>query len=253
MPGASFCGRRLFGILLALLMLPCAGQADQDSLYVVSEAWEDHTNADGSGLAWELLRLVFEPEGIRVRTEIMPYTRSIGLVQLGRADAVVGLYPGEVEGLTYPQWNYDVDQVFALGLASSPRPSAETLGQFRLVWVRGYSYQKYLPVTRYQEVVRRDSVLDMLENGHADFFIDAVDEIDSMLGDAADLQRYSVTPLQRLPLFVVFAPNPRGRELAARFDRRMQVLSTGPELPALFKRWAQPYPFARSSIDDVRL
>jgi hypothetical protein len=253
MPGARFCCRRLFGILLALLLLPCVSQAQQDSLHVVSEAWEDHTNADGTGLAWELLQLVFEPEGIRVRQEIMPYTRSIGLVQKGKADAVVGLYPGEVEGVVYPRWNYDIDAVFALGLASSPRPTSAVLERYRLVWMRGYSYQKYLPATRYQEVMRRDSVLDMLESGHADFFIDARDEIDQLLGVSADLQRYSITHLQNLPLFVAFAPNPRGREQAAIFDRRMQALTAGPELRALFRRWAQPYPFEPGVTVDAGL
>jgi ABC-type amino acid transport substrate-binding protein len=253
MPGANFCGRRLFGILLALLLLPCAGQAHQDSLHVVSEAWEDHSNPDGSGSAWDLLRLVYEPEGILVRHEIMPYTRSLGLVQMGKADAVIGVYPGEVEGVIYPRWNYDMDEVFALGLASSPRPDVATLGQFRLVWMRGYSYQKYLPALRYQEVLRRDNVLDILENGRADFFIDALTEIDQLLGTSTDMQRYRVTHLQNLPLFVVFAPTPRGREMAEIFDQRMQKLATGPELPELFERWALPYPFKQVDGADVRL
>jgi hypothetical protein len=234
------------GLLLGALGVSSvqAEPALQD-IRLASEVWEGHTNADGSGLAWDVLRQVFEPEGIELLIQSVPYTRSIGLVQRGEADAWVGSYRNEVdEGVFYPRWHYDADQISALGLVDQPVPSQATLGEFRLVWIRGYEYQRYLPnLKHYREIQRRNGILPMLDYGHADFYIDAQTEVDEVLVGAADQARYRVTPLLRLPLYLGFADNPRGRALAQLYDRRMEQLVELRSLRPLFERWQQPYPF----------
>ncbi|MNV79933.1 hypothetical protein D3C71_1735060 [compost metagenome] len=83
----------------------------------------------------------------------------------------------------------------------------------------------------------------MLEYGHADFYIDAQTEVDEVLAGAADRTRYRVTRLIRLPMYLGFADNPRGRTLAQVYDRRMAQLVEQGSLRPLFERWRQPYPF----------
>ncbi len=39
---------------------------------VVAEHWPDYTNRDGSGVYFELVKAVFEPQGIQVSTQILP-------------------------------------------------------------------------------------------------------------------------------------------------------------------------------------
>jgi len=175
----------------------------------------------------------------------VPYTRSIGLVQRGEADAWVGSYRNEVDaGVLYPRWHYDVDQISALGLITLPAPNMATLGEFRLVWMRGYEYQRYLPnLTRYREVQRQSDILNMLNLDRTDFYIDARTEVDEALKAASDPARYRITDLTRLPLYLGFADNPRGRALARLFDRRMARLVESHSLRPLFERWQQPYPF----------
>ena len=234
-------------ILLGLLGCSCAyaEPAAPREIRLASEVWQDHTNADGSGLAWDILRQVFEPEGIELVIQSVPYTRSIGLVQRGEADAWVGSYRNEVDAdVLYPRWHYDVDQISALGLVGQPVPSQATLGEFRLVWMRGYEYQRYLPnLKHYREIQRRSGILPMLDYGHADFYIDAQTEVDEVLGGAADRAGYRVTPLIRLPLYLGFADNPRGRALAQLYDRRMAQLVESHSLRPLFERRQLPYPF----------
>lgn len=205
----------------------------------------DHTNADGTGLAWDVLRQVFEPAGIALVIESVPYTRSIGLVQRGEADAWAGSYLNEVDaGVLYPRWHYGVDQISALSLSKLPTPSLATLGVFRLVWMRGYEYQRYLPnLTRYREVQRQSDILNMLSLDRTDFYIDARTEVDETLEAASEPERYRITDLTHLPLYLGFADNPRGRALARLFDRRMEQLVESHSLRPLFKRWQQPYPF----------
>ncbi|OGT56727.1 MAG: ABC transporter substrate-binding protein [Gammaproteobacteria bacterium RIFCSPHIGHO2_12_FULL_63_22] len=235
------------GLLLGALGCSCAyaEPAAPREIRLASEVWQGYSHADGSGLAWDILRQVFEPEGVELVIQSVPYTRSIGLVQRGEADAWVGSYRNEVdEGVFYPRWHYDADQISALGLIEQAVPTQATLGEFRLVWVRGYEYQRYLPnLKHYREIQRRNGILPMLDYGHADFYIDAQTEIDEVLEGAADRARYRVTRLTRLPMYLGFADNPRGRAFAQLYDRRMAQLVEQGSLRPLFERWRQPYPF----------
>lgn len=238
-------------VVLLVAWSCCSVRADQPAqaktVRIASEVWSDYSEADGEGLAWDILHEVFEPLGIAIERCSVPYTRSVGLVQRGEVDAQVGAYRDESPGVLYPQWNYDTDHIYALGLASNPELSLATIGSYRLVWVRGYKYQDYLPnVRRYNEIRRRVGILPMLLYGRADYYIDARTEIDYVLGQAEDPSLFKRAHLAELPLYLGFANNPRGREMRQLYDQRMaQLVSTG-RLRPIFQRWKQPYPFDAS-------
>jgi len=211
---------------------------------LASEEWSDYTNSDGSGLAWDVLRQVFEPAGVTLQIHIAPYTRSVGLAQRGEVDGWVGSYRDEAEQVLYPRWHFDSDPIYALGLATLPVPSLSTLGDYRLVWVRGYKYEKYLPnVRRFNQVQRRSGILSMLQYGHADFYIEALTEARYVLSQAQDPSRFRLTHIAELPLYIGFADNERGRALMKVYDERMTALVKNGELKPIFERWKQPYPF----------
>lgn len=83
----------MVGMLLALLLsvfaMPAAHADTQlpSEIQIASEAWEGHTNADGTGMGWDILREVFEPAGVALRILSVPYTRAVGLTQRGSVDA----------------------------------------------------------------------------------------------------------------------------------------------------------------------
>ena len=235
-----------------LLMLLCAVvpvlQANEapvpNNVKLASEAWDNYTNADGSGLAWDLLREVFGPAGVTLQTRTEPYTRAIGLAQRGEVDGWVGSYRDEVLGIVYPQNRYDSDHIYALGLASTPAPTLDTLANYRLAWVRGYKFEAYLPnVTRFNQIERREGILPMLEHARADFYIDSLTEAKYVMNQARDPSRFKLSPVIELPLYVGFADNERGRALANLFDRRMETLIKNGQLKPIFERWHQLYPF----------
>ena len=242
------------GFSRALVLLLCfcgygvawAGEspASLGPIRLASEEWDEYTEANGQGLAWDILREVFEPQGIKLDIRSVPYTRSVGLVQRAEVDAQVGAYRGESVGLLYPRWNYDTDHIYALGLASNPAPTLATLGSYRLVWVRGYKYQEYLPnVQRFNEIRRRIGILPMLSYNRADYYIDALTEVDYVLSQAKDPSLFKRSHLAELPLYLGFAKSERGRALSEMFDRRMEELVKNGRLRAIFERWQQPYPF----------
>lgn len=248
--------RSVGGWLLGLALLVTSVWADADTashasapdkpadILLVSEHWIGYTETDGTGLGWDLMREIFEPAGVKVEQRIEPYTRAVGLVQRGEADAWIAAYKDEVEGTLYSKWHYDSDEIYTLGLASKPLPSLQTLGKYRLAWVRGYEYQHYLPnVTHYNEVARRDHILPMLEYGRADLYIDAKPEMDFVLAQSNDPQRYRLTYLTSIPLYLSFADTPRGHALRDLFDVRMGDLVHSGKLRPIFARWKHPYPF----------
>lgn len=238
---------RWLGLLLGGL-LSCTAEALEQvppaEIRVAGEVWEDHSNADGSGLAWDLLRAVFEPAGVKLVTSSEPYTRSIGLAQRGKVDAALGVYRDEIDDLDFPRWPYAADRVVALGLTRLPRPTLQTLANYRLIWVRGYAFQEQLPsVGRYQEVQRREGIPAMLREGHADFYIDDDAEVDFLLASLEQHADLRVSELQLLPLYLAFARTERGRALKQLYEQRMDVLVRSGSLRAIFKRWKDHYPY----------
>jgi len=139
---------------------------------------------------------------------------------------------------------FDTDHIYALGLASSPVPTPETLGNYRLAWVRGYDYQDYLPnVQHFAEVQRRDGIVSMLTHNRADYYIDAQTEVDYVRNRAKDPSQLRSTHIAELPLYLCFAKTAKARSLMALFDQRMEQLVKSGELKPIFERWKQPYPF----------
>jgi len=223
--------------------LAMAAPAHPANILLASEEWEDYTRADGSGLGWDIMRKVFEPAGVTVSIRVEPYLRAVGLVQRGEAQAWVGSYRDEANAL-YPRWNYDTDHIYALGLASRPAPTLDTLGNYRLAWVRGYELHRYLPhIKRYNEVQRRTGILAMLDHDRADYYIDALNEIQTVIRQAPDAARYKRTHVAELPLYLGFADTAEGRQLRTLFDQRMDHLVPSGELREIFAKWGQPYPF----------
>lgn len=242
-------------VVLMMLVLVAGGVRASEVIEVptqvrlASERWEDYTNADGTGVAWDVLRKVFEPAGVKVVIASVPYSRAIGLVKRGEADAWVGSYHEESADNIYPHWHFDTDHIYALSLSSKPVPTPDSLGQFKLSWVRGYDYQRYLPkVGEYREVQRREGILPMLERGRVDFYIDAQTEVDYVLDQApqSEREKFRSTHIAELPLYLAFGKTDKGRALKALFDQRMDKLVASGELREIFAHWEQPYPFDKA-------
>lgn len=238
----------LLAMMLSLAPWVMAADALPKQIHLVSEEWIDYTNADGSGVAWDVLRKVFEPAGVKVLTQSAPYSRAVGLVKRGEADAWVGSYKDENDDNLYPRWHFDMDHIYALGLATTAVPTLATVGQYRLAWVRGYDYSSYLPnAHNFREIQRREGILPMLEHERVDFYIDAQTEVDYVLGQASQPERFRSTHVAELPLYLAFSKNEHAKALRDLFDKRMAELVHSGELKPIFEHWKQPYPFTPDS------
>lgn len=244
---------RLAGLALMLaVVLGAAGipasAVRADTIQLVSEEWEGSTNADGSGLYWEIIRAVYEPAGVTMSFDIMPYARAVDQVMNAKADAWVGSYIDEEEGVLYPKYFFDADVVEAVYLSSTfPRfAGQESLKGHKIGWVRGYDYDGYLevPVNKY-ELANRISGLRMVEAGRLDALLDAAVEIDNAFKEAKlDPASFERQKVLQLNLYLAFANTDHGKALRAIWDERFpQILQDGTVATLYNKYQWKTWPF----------
>ena len=262
---AIHCHRRFMALAamtgLAFMIVPAAAAADE-TLTVHSEDWEDYTEKDGSGFAWDVVRAVYEPAGVKIEIGTMPYARAVMNVTNGQADAWVGSYDKEVEGAVYPDWHYDADEVEALIRKEDAATWSgnESLRSAAVAWIRGYKIGTYLDVpVAATRLSNRDSAVLMLERGRIEAFLDARFELDLLLEELPDgltASDFTRRPVTNLPLFLGFAPNERGRNFAAIWDQRFPKLLKSGKIAEIYNKhgmtfWPfnEPRPEATDAVE----
>lgn len=243
--------RKIMVLLMCLLaattaMAQSEGKNEIDKVRFLSESWEDITNTDGTGLCWELFKKVYEPVDIEMTFEIVPYARSVRMVQDKLADVAVGVYKDEFDKALFSDWHYLQDivlVVFKKDKVAEWKGEESLAG--RIGWIRGYAFNEYLEKeVKFYETDDRETGLKMLELDRLDFFLDTESELraalDAGVVDPKDLQ---VETLLKLNVYLAFADNERGRKLRGIFDDRMAELVKSGELKPLYEKWGLRYPF----------
>ena len=210
-------------------------------ILVVSEVWEDCTNEDGSGLYYDILRAVYEPEGIGVTTKAVPYVRSTVMVQTGKADVVVGSYIDEIGNVTYPEKYFDADDVSAMFLKrnESSWTGESGLRDKKCSYIRGYEMNEYIDVPiQVYEVDDREAALKMLSAGRIDYFLDNYAELETALEENPSYNgQVTIESIKNLYLYMGFQNNASGKKLAEIWDTRIEEMKSSGELYQIYDEW----------------
>lgn len=242
---------RLFALLL-LFHLSGALVADAASeiktIRIATPVWENLTHKDGTGLYFDLIRMVYEPRGIALDFEITPYKRAQVLIAKGKADALPAAYydPNYEKNNIYPLYPMDTEVasvVYKKGAISDWQRQSSMKGK-KVVSLRGYVYNEYLDVNvEYHEVDRREQAWEMMEIGRMDFYMDARGDLNAFLQNhKIDLARYAIQDVLHKKLYLWFGKNDRTRELVKIYDQRIPELSESGKLKALFEKYQLPMP-----------
>lgn len=218
----------ILGLLLCIAFLAPAVQAH--TIDVVTEEWTYCTNADGTGLYFDLLRLVYESHGFSLNIQILPYARAVAMVQNKAADLVIGPYEDEAENLLFPEIPFASDVVAILYLSPTEFHGQESLENTHVTFIRGYAFDEYVDVSlEVTEISHREQAIHMVQAGRADFFIDNIYDIEETIADMGlDIGDFQTDTLFNLPMFMCFAETPRGEELAAIWDEEYrQAVQSG--------------------------
>lgn len=222
---------------------------------VSSESWEDATNKDGTGLYWDIIKLIYEPVGINVKLDTTSYARSVALVKQNQSDAWVGSYLNEEEDIIYPKSHFDADVVAAMFIKNPGLPwqGQQSLEGKNVGWIKGYELHEYLDVKfNKRELSNRDDVLALLKSGKLDYFIDAVAEFETHFDEALKQDKNLTTEtIKHLNLYLGFAKTPKGQKLADIFDERFPKIIESGELKDLFKKWDFTYIFKTRQFNET--
>lgn len=236
-------------IILILLASICQYTlAKVDKIVVASEEWEGATNKDGTGLYWDIIKEVFQSEGVEVVFQIYPYERAVHMVETGEADAWCGSYADEEEFAIYPKYHFDYDLVTALFLKKyeADWKGEESLKGKNVGWIRGYDYDQYLKVEmKSRELSNRSSALKLIAKERMDYFLDAQVEIESALAkNLIDKSLITTKELLKLKLFLAFIKSPKGKELIKIWDRKIEEMIKSGRLKKIYaKHDYADYPF----------
>ncbi|OEE61823.1 hypothetical protein A1OO_12665 [Enterovibrio norvegicus FF-33] len=241
--GLSTLAFLLFAITFSTTAL--AEKNAPKEIVIVSEAWEDATEKDGTGLYFDIMRKVFEPLGYKVKTLTTTYSRSIYLVQTQKMHAFLGSYIDEQEKVLYPYWHFDAEQVSAVYKASViPKWTGEESLKGKTVgWVKGYDYNEYITTSvNVREVKSRRQGLTMVYSDRLDVLIDARSEIEEEFEQGyIDRNAFAVSNVTDLKLYPAFTNTTEGEELRMLYDQRFEVLLKSGELQAMFDEYEWDY------------
>ncbi|MDF2177211.1 transporter substrate-binding domain-containing protein [Aliiglaciecola sp. CAU 1673] len=234
----------IFLFMLAIVAIP----AQSDSIKVVSEEWKLATESSGVGLYWDILRKVYESQGIDLEYQIVSYARGVKQVLSGEADAWVGASLGEEEQALYAALPLDIDLTYALYKPGTlgEWKGAQSLANRKVGWVKGYDYQQDLGVPmQVTEFVTRKVGFKRLESGEIEVIVDAKYDLEQeaiQLG--VDLSGYQLSPVMEQPIYIAFNNSEKGKRFKSIFDRELARLRDNGELRALFDKYQwQTYPF----------
>lgn len=95
-------------VMLTMLMttLPGRAMADAKTLVVRADMWMPYNgepNATRPGFMIEILREVFEPQGVRVDYDLMPWSRALEECKRGAIDAIVGAGEDRKPNYVFPE------------------------------------------------------------------------------------------------------------------------------------------------------
>lgn len=217
------------------------------SALLVSDEWHDLTRRDGSGLYFELVRTVFERQGVKVQFRTFPYARAVQKVRDQEADGWVASFLNEKNFPLYPKYHFDKNEqiiVFRKDQQEEPVTKA-SLRNKRVAWLRDFGLDRFIQEPmRVHEVDSIDSAFQMLERERIDYFVGAKSDIQDHIRNARqDMSAFGMAYALHLGLYVAFADNTRGKKLRAMWDKEMETFHQSEAIKEIYRKYGYPYPF----------
>lgn len=218
----------------------------QEALFVTDE-WHELTRQDGSGLYFDLVKAVFERQGVQVTYRIFPYARAVQKVKDEEADGWIASFWQEQPFPLYPLYHFDKnEQIIVYRKGSKPEPvtTASLHGQ-RVAWLRGFGLDRFIHAPMHvTEVDAIDSAFQMLTHNRIDYFVGARSDIEDFMARSGVLsQDFGKAYALHLKLYMAFANTAKGAKLRAMWDTEMASFHKTDAFKAIYRKYGYAYPF----------
>ncbi|MBN1501755.1 MAG: transporter substrate-binding domain-containing protein [Spirochaetes bacterium] len=231
--------------IVFLLFIPLSINAGKNSLKVATPEWVNQTNGNGTGLYFEIIKAVFEPEGFTVEYAIVPWPRAEYMVKTGESDVMPGDIKTETNNFIYP------DQIFLNEITSTifKKNKIQWLGKSSLqnrkcIWLTGYNYQKTLgeKVTWF-EIDNREAAVKAILADRSDFYIDAKIDISYYFRKHPEQKNlFEFRDIYSVDIYLKFSNNARGKHLSDLYDKRVKKLKNDRKFREIFKKYNYDFP-----------
>lgn len=212
------------------------------TIHIVTPAWVNQTHEDGTGLFFEMIRKVYEPVGIKMEFEIVPWNRASHMVEKQEADAMFCVL--QDSKFLIPQYPLFVDYTAVLFKKENIHEwkGLETLQGKTAVWPRGYNYHKQPQMKgihlEFSEINYSSQGFAMVSSGRVDFYIDALVDVKLYIEEHdIDMTPYQLEVPYGKNTYTGFAQTERSQKLIEIHDSRMRELTDSGELEQLFEKW----------------
>jgi len=235
-------GYRFIWSLLLLCLLPLKQAiAEPIAISIVGEEMSYYTNRDGSGYYLDLLRRVFPESEWQLNVDLVPFARSLYLLEHTRVDMALGVYLGDVSSPYYSREPVEVDKVDA---AVTPELAAiwkdvSSLKQKKVLAMLEYRFDNFVDVPMYYE--ESSELLQMLNHvntGRIDAVMDYKAEMELLASKLTHPRQYVIIENVISPaVYFVFAGTPKGERLKVIFDSKMDELIQSGEIDSIFHKY----------------
>ncbi len=235
------------GLILILILSLTVSAFGEDTekiteIRIVTPAWEGQTNEDGTGLYFDIVRSVYEPLGIKMTYEIVPWKRAELMINRNDADAML-CAQRKKKRLT-PKYPMFVENTVALFKKENIKEwkGIETLRGKRAVWIRGYDLHmiaklKHLNLEPH-EVNEHRQAWKLIEKGTFDFYIDVLVDIDLYIRkNKPDMTPYQIEILDTSNAYMSFAKTGKSDKLIEIYDKRIMEIFKSGELKKMYEKW----------------
>lgn len=223
-------------------------------IFIVTPEWEGQTNKDGTGLFFDIVRSVYEPEGIKIKFEIVPWKRSEFMVISNKADALLDSYKENIVGkdMLAPEYPMVVESSAAV-FRKDKIPAwngPESLENMRAIWLRGYDFHKSphlkdVTFKKWDEIDEYGTAWHLLEKDRTDVYLDALIDIQRYIKKyKIDMSPYRVETVGEDKGYMVFSKSEKSEKLIEIYDKNIKELFKSGELKKLFEKWDYPFPTA---------
>jgi polar amino acid transport system substrate-binding protein len=246
-----------FAVAFATLLIVLqAATAAPETIRLRADQWMPYNGDPKAGLPGyvvEVAKMIFEPKGITIDYQTMPWSDALKAAAAGEIEGVIGANPTEAQGLLLPSEPMGQPRVGLFAKKTNPWKFANVpaLREIRLGAIDGYSYWEsldaYLKKQTGPEVVvfkgeapLKDGIAK-LDAGGIDVMVETVavwvwtvKELGRSPGD------YKIAYMhQAEAIFVAFAPKgDAGKRYAAIWDAGVQELRKNGKMAAVLEKYS---------------
>lgn len=243
----------LAGFAAALAYAP---QAQAEDITLVADEWCPYNCAPGAdkpGMAIEIAKAIFEPQGAVIAYRLVPWSRALEQVATGAMDGAVGASRQERADLAFPANDLGpLTNVIVTAKASGfAYAGIDSLKGRKLGLIQDYGYGE--PIDSFMAANPGDiraitgndvtgQLLKLLLAGRVDAIVEGEAVIRYAAGAAGVRDQLALTPLRTDTdpdgnVNIGFSPNERGRALAQRFSDGLAALRANGELAKILARY----------------